>query len=363
MLDRMNADTTPSDDLAAFEPELGLTEEQKHALEVAGKMEMLRSLHIVTDRDIAITTALSRLFKIGDDGKPSYQPVLFTGETETQGITLIEGSGGGKTTAIIKTLKAFEPLVLNEETGLPRYLHVKVESPASLRSLGCSILEKLGVGKVSDRTKAYDIWAMARHRLGVAGIRLLWLDEAQDMFRSVSATEIDSMFKTLKSLMQGDHPVVLLLSGTDRLSAMTGLDPQINRRFTKIRPRPLKFGEDTDRLSKLVRGFARKAGLDVDVPRDHYDRLMRAGRHRFGRCIELILQSIEIALQDRVKTLTLDHFAMAFSQKESLPDDKNIFTDFAWEQISLPDEDDEVYEAERVAAQQASKTRKRKKAA
>jgi hypothetical protein len=64
-----------------------------------------------------------------------------------------------------------------------------------------------------------------------------------------------------------------------------------------------------------------------------------------------------------VKTLTLDHFAMAFSHKESLPDDKNIFTDFAWEQISLPDEDDEVYEAERVAAQQASKTRKRKKAA
>jgi len=29
----------------------------------------------------------------------------------------------------------------------------------------------------------------------------------------------------------------------------------------------------------------------------------------------------------------------------------------------LPDEDDEVYEAERVAAKQASRTRKRKKAA
>lgn len=60
--------------------------------------------------------------------------------------------------------------------------------------------------------------------------------------------------------MQDETAVILILSGTDRLSDITSYDPQVNRRFAKIVPKDLAIGADEARLSKLVRDYARRAG-------------------------------------------------------------------------------------------------------
>ena len=228
----------------------------------------------------------------------THEPVRYTGGTETNGIAFIEGSGGGKTTAILEVLRNFEPLALNPDTDVPRYLHMKVESPATLRSLGVAILDKLGAEGVGERTKVYEVWNMVRHCLARRGITLVWLDEAHDLFRSTTSTEMSNMFKMLKGLMQGEHPVVLVLSGTERLSAITGLAPQVSRRFTKIRPKPLAFGVDNARIKALVQGYAGKAGFEVTLDDHVINCLIYGSRYRFGRCVVCILEAIECALMD-----------------------------------------------------------------
>lgn len=333
---------------------------------IAEKIEDLRRIHIGTSRDKELTLQISRLFR-ARDGALTHEPARFSGGTETHEVILIEGAGGGKTTALLTCLENFAPLAENPETGLPRYLHAKVESPATLRSLGCAILKKLGVEKVSDRAKVYEVWDMVRHRLKVMGITLLWLDEAHDMFRSTTATETDNMFKMLKSLMQGDHPVVLVLSGTQRLSRITALDAQPNRRFNKICPPPLQFGADNVRLEGLVRKYATAAGLNVAIGDDQMHRLIHGSRRRFGRCIEIIIHAIEVALMDGAETLRMEHFEVAWGQQEGCGIADNVFAAENWLGIELADEDDDLHDREQVEVEQKAKIRKsrtsRKKAA
>lgn len=309
--------------------------------EVSTTMKSLRSQHVVTERDRHFEAQLLRQFEV-EDGHMTHEPVRYTGGTETNGIAFIEGSGGGKTTAILEVLRNFEPLALNPDTDEPRYLHMKVESPATLRSLGVAILGKLGAEGVAERTKVYDVWNMVRFRLARSGITLLWLDEAHDLFRSATSSETDNMFKMLKGLMQGDHPVVLVLSGTERLSAITGLDPQVSRRFTKIRPKPLAFGVDNTRIKSLVEGYAAKASLRVALDGDAINRLIYGSRYRFGRCVVCILEAIECALMDDADVLEAQHFAHAWAQREGCGVDNNVFTAVEWMAIDLDDEGEEV---------------------
>jgi|GEM_PF-888697 hypothetical protein len=283
----------------------------------AAIMKELRKVHIRTKREAALKEMPERLFEEDDAGNLTHEPVRFIDDSQTHGIAFIEGSGGGETTAIRKTLKAFEPLADNPETGQPRWLQVKVESPATLRSLGVDMLKKLGIDHVADRTKVYEIWYLVRRRLRILGVTLVWIDEAQDMFKETMAAETQSMFKMLKGLMQGDHPVVVVLSGTDRLKEITGLDPQVNRRFSKICPPQLEFATDNELIEAITGAYAKKAGLKLDVSGETINRIIRAGRHRFGRCIYLILKAVEAALHDKASKLTIEHFELAYGTERA----------------------------------------------
>ncbi|MER2510361.1 MAG: ATP-binding protein [Amaricoccus sp.] len=225
--------------------------------EIAAAIAGLRSLHIPTERDAALNEQLARLLQADASGGQLPMPVRFTCDLETRGITVIEAAGGGKTTAVRKVLS--RSAALNPPGGAPRFLAVKVPSPATLKSLGLEILSKTRFDEISDRAKVWQIWHAVRHRLSHLGIVVLWIDEAQDLFLCRSAREIDDMLKMLKSLMQGDTAVILILSGTERLSEITSYDPQVNRRFTKVVPRDLAIGADEARLSKLVREYASRA--------------------------------------------------------------------------------------------------------
>lgn len=125
------------------------------------------------------------------------------------------------------------------------------------------------------------------------------------MFLSGSAREIDDMLKMLKSLMLGETGVILILSGTDRLSEMTSYDPQVNRRFTKVVPKDLVVGGHEGKVGKLVADYARRAGLRLEWSDEMSGRLIRASRGRFGRAVETVVNAIERALLDGATTLTV----------------------------------------------------------
>lgn len=337
------------------------------AVEIAAIMDRLREVHIGTSTFRALQDQIRALFRIGPDGEPTHEPIRFTAGTEAHGVILVAGPGTGKTTDLHHVLRGFHALQDNPETGMPRYLHISVASPATLRSLGCQFLEKLGLERVSDRSKVHEIWSMVRKLLQRQGISLVVVDEAHDMFRTGSNEEADSMFKMMKSLMKDDHPVVMILAGTERLKAVTRLDGQVNRRFHKIIAPPLDIGSDGEDIRQMIGYFAASAGLAVSLREDLAARLIHGARRRFGRCVETTLAAIRQALEQGDDTLTLEHFEIAWGRAEGVALTGNVFavTDFA---AIVFEDDDELGERlqdarDRKAVAAASKAAGRKRKA
>jgi hypothetical protein len=313
-------------------------------------IEHLRDIHVETERDDEIRKQLRRLLKVDQDGNLTANPVRFTAKLESHGILLIEPTGGGKTTAIAEVLKSFDVLGINAETGAPRVVQCSVENPATQKSVAIAILRKLGISRVSDREKAWSLFDMVRRRIEATGATVLCIDEAQELFLSKSAREIEDTVKNLKSLMQGSAPVILILSGTERLAEINSYDSQVDRRFTKIVPKDLVIGTDNDALDGIIRDYCERAGVTFNPEGAVVSRLIHASRNRFGRAIETTINAIEQALLDGDSILERQHFAEAWAMKETSPWDRNIFVAEAWRSIEL-DVQAKAFEAARSARQ------------
>jgi hypothetical protein len=201
-----------------------------------------------------------------------------------------------------------------------------------------------------------------RRRLQVLGVTPVVVDEAHDMFRSTSTGETDSMFRMLKSLMQGDHPVVLLLGGTERLKEITRQDAQVNRRFRKIISPTLDIAVDGGKIRQVIGLYAGKAGLSVGIRDDLPARLIHGARYRFGRCVELVLAAVEVALLAGDDTLTGAHFETAWGMDEGCPLTANVFAVDDFMAIALED-DDEIGSRLEEARKKKSRAKHSRKAA
>lgn len=314
-------------------------------------VQQLRAVHVENERDHDLRCQLTRLLQDDSEGKLSAVPCRFTNDQETRGIALIEASGGGKTTSIRRALLETDVLGINPKTDLPRYLQIQVPSPATLKSVGVAILKATGLTGVTERATGWEIWDTVRYRLHLLGIVVLWIDEAQDLILAKTASETEMTLRMLKSLMQGDTAVILILSGTQRLAEMTNFDPQVSRRFTKIMPRDLEFSSDQDDLADLICNYCEIAGLKPKIGDDLACRLIHASRRRFGRAVETIINAIERALEDGETTLTIAHFADAWAMQEGCDAASNVFDAVDWQAIVLDAGADE-YDAARTMRQQ-----------
>lgn len=279
-------------------------------------MQRLRAKYFTNNRHHQITRELDRLLQPDRHGGRLPSPERHAGGLEARGLMVVAKPGDGKTTAVHRVLSQHPALQAAPGKDSPRYIRIQVPSPATLKSLGRAILGELGMNDVSDRAPAWDIWRVVKHRLSLLDIVVLWIDEAQDVFLSRSAREIDDMLKTLKSLMQGDQAVVLVLSGTDRLLEVARYDQQVDRRFRKIMSRPLVVGHHEQNLQGLIDTYCEMAGIQPEIELDTLRRLIHGSRGLFGRAIETILAAIEHALYEESEYLKPTHFAEAWSIQE-----------------------------------------------
>jgi hypothetical protein len=316
-------------------------------VQVSQKIDHLRSIHIDTERDRQLKEHLDHLLQVDAGGNQIAEPVRFTLKQETRGIALIEAAGGGKTTAIRHVLS--KTACLAPTDGQPRYLEVQVPNPATLKSLGHAILARLGFTKLPPRVTAFELFQVIRIQLCKQGYTVLWIDEAQDLFLSRSTREIDDMLKMLKSMMLGEAGVIVILSGTGRLSQITSFDPQVNWRFSKIIPCDLSAG-NARAINSLIGKYANEAGLESRVGDDLAARLIHGSRSRFGRAVETAINAIERALRDGADKLERDHFAEAWGMQEGCPWHDNVFVADSWSSIRLDGAADD-FEAARTKRQ------------
>jgi hypothetical protein len=255
---------------------------------------------------------------------------------EARGIALIGASGSGKTTTIERVLHQTPTLSLNDPvTGFTDVVGFQVPSPATLKFVGETALAALGYSLQSRKTSMV-IWGLVRSRLSIRRVLFLHLDEAQDLLRHQSAKELESVVRTLKSLMQNQQwPVALILSGMPELKDLLNHDPQLARRFFPVEFPRLHRSGDIDRVIGMVKFYAEKAdlgSLNVNT-KDFAARLIHAADCEFGLSIELVIAAIEEALLADSASLSNMHFAEAFKIRSGCIAGLNPFLADSFERI------------------------------
>jgi hypothetical protein len=292
----------------------------------------LRSAYISSDRDKIFTRHLDRLLQRDANGQLMPQPVTFTVTGDTHGIVLVEAPGGGKTSLVHHALTNHPVLQSDDPTYRP-WISVRVPSPATLKSLGLEILRETGYPDVSASKKEWDIWRLVRFRMQSLGTIVLWIDEAHDLFRAGAG--IENILKMLKSIMQGEGAVILILTGIETLWQIASYDDQVKRRYSKVTLPAISTSRHEKMLSGIIQAFCHDAGLLPPAETDILDRLVFASRDRFGRCIENIIAALELAILNGDTQLTIDHFAEAWAMQEGVAPGKNVFISSLWKQIDL----------------------------
>ncbi len=299
-----------------------------NAAQIDKALTRLRALHVGNPRDDAFMEHLNRLLARSPEGDLLPKAAHFTNTGETRGIMVLGGPGGGKSTMLQRGLSKHPAFVGFPEDSRP-YIAASVPSPATLKSMAGEILRLTGYPSVSPRREVWSLWQILKERFVLLNSAVLWIDEAHDLF----CADKNQILRAIKSLMQGDSAVIVILSGTERLGDIVRSDPQVQRRFSTLILPLVDAMADRDDILAIMDAHCEIAELLPPTEADLVDRLVHAARQRFGLCIEYSISAIERALLEGAGQLSMYHFAAAWSLTEGDTIDRNIFLADDWWQI------------------------------
>lgn len=307
----------------------------KEVVSKEAALDAVRKLHIGLDWDAEAALHVKRLLCRDGEGNLLPKARHFTKTGETRGMMLVGDPGSGKSHLMDRTLTKIPELAPGED-GVPRIIACPVPSPATFKSMALALLEESGYPHANPRQEAWSLWQLFRHRLSKLGVVVLWIDEAQDLF----CADRKQILRALKSLMQGDDAVAVILSGTEELAQVIRSDPQVKRRFTAMVLPELVESVHGEMYRAVMGDFCARVGLRPPIEADLIGRVFHGARYRFGRAVELLLVAMEFAIARDADHLTIDHFAAAYAMNEACPASNNVFY---VDQFALldPDSDEE----------------------
>jgi hypothetical protein len=300
----------------------------KNQLKTDQILTQLRNVYVKNPRDDAFTEHFDRLLKRSPSGVLLPEAARFTNTGETRGIMVIDGAGGGKSTMLKRGLSRHPAFAVFPEGELP-YVGATVPSPATLKSMAGHLLELTGYPSTATRREVWSKFETLKERFLLLSTAALWIDEAHDLF----CADSNLILRAIKSLMQGESAVIVILSGTERLADIVRSDPQVQRRFSTLILPPVDADADRIDLMAIIEMHCEIAGLDFPVDNDLIDRLVHAARKRFGLCIEYSVGAVERALAAGADQLSVHHFAAAWSLLEGEVINRNVFLAEEWWQI------------------------------
>lgn len=291
-------------------------------------MSDLRTSYLRTGRDDEMARRIKSL--LARDPDSNVRPATMGPNGETRGLVVTGAAGEGKTTLIHRSLLNHEWLRSNGD-DLP-VLHVDVPSPATMKSLAVQIIQKSGYPIVSDRKEGWFLWDLARHRLQFRGVRILWLDEAHDLFKFGNQANIMAVTNTVKTLTKEATGVSIILSGLPILESFVKTDPQALRRmwFHRLRPLDPDLQGDIEAVKDILQFKAEDAGLALDLSQDLAGRLLASCEGRFGFLVETVTEACELAQDDGLTTLNAAVFAEALADRLDVYPSENHFLARDW---------------------------------
>jgi len=238
---------------------------------------------------------------------------------ETRGLLLTGATGDGKTALIRRCLQQHAGIGLTDGEGAGNALYVRVPAEATLKGVATDILVKTGYHHVASKWRTTEVWDMAIHRLALRGITILWIDEAHHMLEIQK--EVTSVLRRLKTLMQGENSLVLIVSGIHMLEEKIQSDPETSERFMRMRLGPYRTVRERDELWTYIVRCCGLLGLSPPSNQHLVERLELATRGSLGRSLEMTYAAIRRALESKTGRLTLEHYRRSFDLRRGGQDD------------------------------------------
>jgi hypothetical protein len=328
-----------------------LTQTLEPGASPADLIARLRRRYVKTPRDRAILDHLGRVLARDADGRPMLEPMRFGPEQETRGVIVPAPSGEGKSSLIGHALSGFRQVDADHGASHDAnadathseatMLRLVTPSPGTMKSLGLEILERTGYSDVSERRERWSIWKIVRHRLALRRVRLVWLDEAQHILSEGSPAERRTALDAIKTLMAGESACTVILSGVASLEQIRTIDPQIERRFTFFPLQPMTGPRERRRLRIILEEFCAAAALGAPAASDLVDRILHGVDGRFGRAIEMMVEAVALAVEQRATALDLQHFAESWAITAGCAPVVNVFVADKWADIASVSEESE----------------------
>lgn len=237
---------------------------------------------------------------------------------ETRGVLVTGQTGAGKTALIRRNLIRHDGIGLTDGMGPGNALYLRVPAEATLKGVAAKILAETGYDKFSPRLNAMELWEMAVRRFAVRNISILWIDEAHHMLEITK--EVPAVLRRLKSLMQGEKSLALIISGIPKLDEKIRTDQETDERFNRIQLGPMRTDQEREDLRRFVELCCSLVKIAPIEDPDFIGRLEFATHGSFGRSIEFCHSAILRALRRGDGQLTLADFRHVLQLKRGFPD-------------------------------------------
>ncbi|MGP9820033.1 ATP-binding protein [Salinarimonas sp. NSM] len=319
-----NSEIVPMSNTPEFDPDHG-----PECNDPQTTMDRLNRLTVPRPEDKRARKLFNGLLRADGAGRPIPQPKLFGLNREARGLVITGASGAGKSTLVCKLFRGHPAFPGFDIPGHEcKILSLIVPSPANLKSLGHTVLDRLG-WQVGSRSTERFIWKTVKMRLHELGYSVVHFDEAQRLLRNGSDMEIDKICDNWVDLMQQPNPMILVLSGVEGLLAVVNGHKHARRRFDRLPLAPISTF-DAKTIEGAIAGYCKEAGIGFDRGDHVVQRLIHACNSTFGTSIEMTLKAIEEAITEGDGTLTVAHFAEAYCARSGCLPFENPFLVEDW---------------------------------
>ncbi|WP_282026132.1 TniB family NTP-binding protein [Limimaricola cinnabarinus] len=277
------------------------------------KVDWLAERYWKFSRDERLLESLKGLFVLDKDGELTSEPARDPLTRETAGLMVLAPSGSGKTALLMRAIRATKVLSEVAEGEAGNTMYVTVPAEATIKSLAELIARRAGYGGMTSKIRAHEAWAVARHRLRVAGIKLLIIDEAHHLVRPGPGRDVPGAVQSLKHLLQGDAAVAVILVGVPKLREAVMSDEETDRRFEKLPLKPISAGSrEAEHFAKCCEWMASSLGLTMAVRDRLPERILFAEQGQLGRAVDLFKETMTRALRARREFPSLEDAEQRF---------------------------------------------------
>lgn len=292
------------------EPDFG---NQSSDEELSTLCDRIRNRYVSSDWDNEFITRLELVLCRTGDGRLLPNPKIFHGETG--GIAVTGPSRDGKSTLVRRVIERIFAERLDDNRPGKHVIYHRVRTAATLKSVYTDLCKATGFSSFPARMTVPEAHDLAIHRLRLAGIRIVILDEVHNLL----GYDNKAVNLFLKTFVQDGGGFCLIVIGTPVLRKFIFEQVENVELAGRLLDMPLEQFPEAKSLgliSGALEGLCSDAGLRLSpsIHRDPYfaHRILEGCRGSYGRSMRLISTSIVLALEEGASAVDIEDFRRVF---------------------------------------------------